>query len=143
MIWPRRSARNHLGYIVLIPEEKSPSHTRLAIERRQTIDINDPEILHRGQGNHLDLIIYKSSARLSNDERASSPAGHTRQFHVSLIDQQSKEIHEEIRTLSFYFQSANESLQHTDEFIHTLFQGATFPRGNESMHQRTTQRGEE
>lgn len=121
-----------LEFIILLPEEKSALRTSLIIERRETIDITDPDILHRGQGNHHDLVIYKEATRPrppTDEDEKRNPPGHICQFDVTLLDQQSKEIAEERRRLSFWFHSRKESFEHQEEFLHSLFQGKTFPRG--------------
>ena len=48
-------------YIVLIPLQKTSTINIVSIERRNSVDITDENILHIGNGPNVDFIIYKNS----------------------------------------------------------------------------------
>jgi hypothetical protein len=48
-------------YIVLIPLQKTSTNNIVSIERRNSVDTTDKNILHIGSGPNVDFIIYKNS----------------------------------------------------------------------------------
>jgi hypothetical protein len=48
-------------YVVLIPLQKTSTLNIVSIERRNTVNLTDPNILHVGSGRNVDFIIYKNA----------------------------------------------------------------------------------
>ncbi len=60
------------------------------------------------------------------------PAQFSSQFKVFMIDQKTKELHQENRILRFWFYNLtqNQCLDDAHELIRSLFKSDEFPRGN-------------
>ncbi|CAF4084971.1 unnamed protein product, partial [Rotaria sordida] len=120
--------RSSREYIVLIPLKKTSTINKVSIERRYIDDTTDKNILYIGNGTNVDFIIYKNAQLIVQDNESHQ---FSTQFKVFMIDKQTKKLHQENRTLYFWFNNhfkQNQYVNDTNEFLRTLFKSNEFPR---------------
>ncbi|CAF3028040.1 unnamed protein product [Rotaria sp. Silwood2] len=124
----QKQYRTSREYIVLIPLQKTSTINKVSIERRNIDDTTDKNILYIGNGSNVDFIIYKNAQLIQDDNESNQ---FSTQFKVFMIDKQTKKLHQENRTINFWFNNhfgQNQYADDTNEFLRILFKSDEFPR---------------